>query len=159
MEPVRPQVDAYLLDWIAREPLRREWFFEQRDGDCRLMGSLAVCLSETAPMWARAVATVAESVVSTLWATKPKPARQHVPATRLTQGHRREAKGNPAYPPAQPVPPPTAVCRVYGASVKPDRNCCVSCVPTVARKTLMEAAKLGRVAGHSPEPGTRQAEK
>jgi len=24
-------MDAYLLDWIAREPLRREWFFEQRD--------------------------------------------------------------------------------------------------------------------------------
>jgi len=24
MEPVRPQVDSYLLDWISREPLRRE---------------------------------------------------------------------------------------------------------------------------------------
>jgi CRISPR-associated protein Cas1 len=42
MEPVRPQVDAYLLDWIGREPLRRECFFEQRDGTCRLMGSFAV---------------------------------------------------------------------------------------------------------------------
>jgi len=28
MEPVRPQVDAYVLDWITRQPLRREWFFE-----------------------------------------------------------------------------------------------------------------------------------
>ena len=37
MEPVRPQVDAYLLDWLTREPLRREWFFEKRDGNCRLM--------------------------------------------------------------------------------------------------------------------------
>jgi CRISPR-associated protein Cas1 len=42
VEPIRPQVDAYLLDWIGREPLQREWFFEQRDGTCRLMGSFAV---------------------------------------------------------------------------------------------------------------------
>ena len=45
MESVRPQVDTYLLDWLRREPLRREWFFEQRDGNCRLMGSFAVRLS------------------------------------------------------------------------------------------------------------------
>jgi hypothetical protein len=33
MEPVRPQIDAYLLDWITRQPLKRDWFFEQRDGN------------------------------------------------------------------------------------------------------------------------------
>ena len=53
MEPVRPEVDAWVLDWITREPLKREWFFEQPDGNCRFMASLAVRLSETAPMWAR----------------------------------------------------------------------------------------------------------
>ena len=26
MEPVRPQVDAYLLDWITRQPLKRDGF-------------------------------------------------------------------------------------------------------------------------------------
>jgi CRISPR-associated protein Cas1 len=31
MEPVRPLVDAYVLDWITREPLRRSWFFEKGD--------------------------------------------------------------------------------------------------------------------------------
>ena len=50
MEPIRPDVDAWLLDWITREPLRREWFFEQRDGNCRLMASFATRLAETAPM-------------------------------------------------------------------------------------------------------------
>ena len=30
MEPVRPRVDAFLLDWITREPLKRAWFFEQQ---------------------------------------------------------------------------------------------------------------------------------
>src|SRR5579863_1232462 len=29
MEPIRAQVDAYLLDWVTRQPLRREWFFEE----------------------------------------------------------------------------------------------------------------------------------
>ena len=44
MEPVRPHVDAYLLDWITRQPLSREWFFEKRDGNCRSMGPVAaVC--------------------------------------------------------------------------------------------------------------------
>jgi CRISPR/Cas system-associated endonuclease Cas1 len=53
MEPVRPQVDAWVLDWITRQPLKREWFFEQRDVTCRLMSSLAVRLAETAPTWGR----------------------------------------------------------------------------------------------------------
>lgn len=40
MEAARPQVDAYLLEWITRQPFRREWFFEQRNGSCRLMAGL-----------------------------------------------------------------------------------------------------------------------
>jgi hypothetical protein len=51
MEPVRSEIDAYLLDWITRQPLRREWFSEQRDGNCRLAGSFAVRLSETSPIF------------------------------------------------------------------------------------------------------------
>ena len=31
IEPGRPMVDAYLLNWVGRETLKREWFFEQRD--------------------------------------------------------------------------------------------------------------------------------
>ena len=53
MEPVRPHVDAYLLDWITKQPLKREWFFEERNGNCRLLGSFVSRLSETAPIWAR----------------------------------------------------------------------------------------------------------
>ena len=55
MEVVRPQVDAFLLDWITRETLKREWFLEQGDGNCRLMAQLAIKLSETAPTWGRAI--------------------------------------------------------------------------------------------------------
>src|ERR1700730_9151753 len=42
MEVVRPQVDAFLLDWITRETLRRERFLEQRDGNCGLMAQLSI---------------------------------------------------------------------------------------------------------------------
>lgn len=31
MEVVRPDVDAFVLDWIKRGPLPRDHFFEQRD--------------------------------------------------------------------------------------------------------------------------------
>jgi CRISPR-associated endonuclease Cas1 len=33
MEPLRPEVDSFVLKWLRREPLRREWFFEQRNGN------------------------------------------------------------------------------------------------------------------------------
>src|SRR5438132_8807011 len=69
MEPVRPQVDAYLLDWITRQPLHREWFFEERDGNCRLMAPFASQLSKTVPIWGRAVAPIAEWVARAFWST------------------------------------------------------------------------------------------
>ena len=62
MEPLRPEVDAYVLNWLRREPLRREWFFEQRNGNCRLMASFASHLAETSSTWAQRVAPVAEWV-------------------------------------------------------------------------------------------------
>ncbi len=42
-EPMRSGVDSYILDWITRQPLKREWSFEKRDGDCRFMAPFA-CL-------------------------------------------------------------------------------------------------------------------
>ena len=80
MEPVRPQVDAFLLDWIMKEPLKREWLFEQSDGNCRLMASFAARLSETAPMWGRAVAPIAEWVTRALWSSSARLARESAPA-------------------------------------------------------------------------------
>ena len=55
MEPVRPQVDAFLLDILTRQEVKREWFFEQRDGNCRLMAGITAMLAETTGKWAAAV--------------------------------------------------------------------------------------------------------
>jgi CRISPR-associated endonuclease Cas1 len=95
MEPVRPQVDAFLLDWLRRGPLQKKCFFEQREGNCRLMGEFAVQLSETSGIWRQALGPVAEWIAHTLWATISSPSRGRAPATRLTQDRKREAKGIP----------------------------------------------------------------
>ena len=94
MEPARPHVDAYLLKWITDGPLRREWFFEQRDGNCRLTGSFAQQLSESLSTWSRVVAPIAEWTSRMLWSTARKPAKLILQPTYLTQSHRRLAKGN-----------------------------------------------------------------
>ena len=66
MEAVRPSVDAWLLDWIMREPFRRSDFFEERNGNCRLLKTLTSKLSETMSVWGKLVAPWAEYVARTL---------------------------------------------------------------------------------------------
>ena len=151
MEAIRPQVDAYVLDWISREPLRRQWFFEKHDGNCRLMASFAVRLSETARTWGHAVAPVAEWISRTLWSTLRKPARQIYPATRLTQSRRRQAKGGPPAAPSDRAPKAPRVCRTCGEPLKRGKSYCVSCSVPVSRANLIEAAKLGQIATHRPK--------
>jgi hypothetical protein len=150
MEAVRPEIDAYLFDWVSREPLRRNWFFEESDGNCRLMGSFAVKLSETSVTWARAVAPAAEWVARKLWSTLRKPAQQKFPATRLTQSRRREAKGGVAKIDVKSVPQISRICRTCGADLKLGKQYCAACSVSVSRKNLLEIAKSGRVATHSP---------
>jgi CRISPR-associated endonuclease Cas1 len=149
MEPVRPKVDAYLLDWIMRGPLRKEWFFEQRNGNCRLMGPFAAQLSETAPSWGSAVASYAERAARILWSTIQRSARKFSLATRLTQSHRRQAKGGTADLPARPTPRPRVLCRICGVPINSGDKYCRVCAVTVSKENLIEAAKFGRVATHS----------
>jgi CRISPR-associated endonuclease Cas1 len=150
MEPIRPRVDAYVLDWILRSPLRREWFFEQRDGNCRLMGSFAQRLSETAPTWASAVAPIAEQICRIFSTSVPKRAKRVFPSTRLTQNSRREGRGIPVDLSIEAPPRPEAVCRKCGASTG-GNQCCPACAPIASGERLVEAAKLGRIATRTPE--------
>ena len=92
MEPVRPKVDALLLNLLTSEQLRREWFFEQRDGNCRLMASFATMLSETAIIWRKEVASFAEWIAKCFWDSRMRPTRSDVPATRLTQRQRSQGR-------------------------------------------------------------------
>ena len=158
MEAVRPDVDAFLVDWITRETLRREWFFEQPDGNCRLMASLAVRLSETAPAWGRAVAPVAEWVAPNFWTKHRKPpVGEKLRATHLTQRRRSEGRGSDFVLKATPAPRPQNVCAGCGVTTKEGQNC-PKCGREISRDKLIELAKLGRIAAHSPKSQKKQAE-
>ena len=156
MEPIRPQVDAYLVDWLIRAPLHREWFFEQRDGNCRLMSSLAVKLSETSDIWARAVAPFAEGIARSIWSMTSKRARSDAPATRLTQSRKREAKGISSDVHTKLISKPPALCRICGGALNRALKYCRGCMPTISRENVQEAAKLGRLATHKLQAQARR---
>jgi CRISPR-associated endonuclease Cas1 len=158
MEPARPHVDAYLLKWITGGPLRRQWFFEQRDGSCRLMGSFAQRLSESLSTWSRVVAPIAEWTTQMLWSTAWKPRRLAVPPTHLTQSHRRLAKGK-LNPPIGSPPRPAQLCRTCGANVTAKHRYCPSCAVAVSTEELIKAAQKGRLSSHSQEAQASRSEK
>jgi CRISPR-associated endonuclease Cas1 len=155
LEPVRPQVDAYLLDWITRQPLKREWFFEQRDGNCRLMAPLAVRLTETASTWGRAVAPVAEWVAQAFWSSPSRSAnkKSFVP-TPLTQRRRSEGRGKRCTGRANSVPRQPKICEVCGAEGVQNRYCS-SCAVEVARENMAQVALIGHTKPKDPRVKAR----
>jgi CRISPR-associated endonuclease Cas1 len=159
MEPIRPNIDGYVLNWILEQPLRWEWFFEQRDGNCRLMASLTVRLTETAPMWARAVAPLAEWVAKQLWRRKRTPEHKSEPPTRLTQARRREAQGGTSLQPELAAPRRKNICRGCGKTLTRGRDHCAQCAVDPASERLFNAARLGRTVAHTQEARAREGQK
>jgi len=157
MEPVRPQVDAFLLDWIMREPLKREWLLEQSDGNCRLMAPFAARLSETAPMWGHAVAPFAEWVSRAFWSSSAKLTRESAPPTRLTQRTKRELTGAPSLPSPIKVPRRDNLCRGCGKTIQDGSTNCATCAVGDATKNMLDAARIGRQIAKSPESRLKQA--
>jgi hypothetical protein len=157
MEPARPQVDAYVLDWIMREPLKRQWFFEMPDGNCRLTASFAAQLSETAPMWARAVAPFAEWVTRALWSSSAKLCREPAPPTRLTQRTKREVKGAPSLPSPIRAPKRENLCPECGKTIRAESTKCASCSVSDATKNILDAARIGRQTANSPQARNKHA--
>jgi len=131
--------------------LKQEWFFEQRDGNCRLMSSLAVRLSETAPTWGRAVAPIAEWVAQSVWTSARKTARrdQMLP-TRLTQSQRTLGRGKEFILDSTPALYPEKICPGCGATTRLGRHC-PKCGREVSKEKLIELAKVGRAAAKSAE--------
>jgi len=157
MEPVRPQVDTFLLDWIMKEPLKREWLFEQSDGNCRLMAPFASRLSETVPMWGHAVAPFAEWVTRAFWSSSAKLARESAPPTRLTQRTKREVKGAPPLPPSIRAPSRENLCRGCGKTIQDGRTNCAPCAVGDATNNMLDAARIGRATANGPEAQSKRA--
>ena len=157
MEAARAEVDAYVLDWVTRQPLRREWFVEQRDGNCRLTAALAVRLAETAPLWGRAVAGTAEWVAQQLWSTTRKRTQADFPPTHLTQTHRREAKRMSPETIRLVVPQVDNLCPGCGKRILDRSASCVRCGLGDATKNMLNAARIGRRTANGPEARAKHA--
>ena len=157
MEPIRPQVDAYLLDWLTQGPLKREWFFEQRDGNCRLMGPFAGKLSESASMWRRALAPFAEGIARALWSSTPKRRLENL-STPLTQTRKRKARNIAATKKTEVVLNVPNVCGICGRIIATTCKYCRICATTIRRENVIKASKLGRLETHKPQAQARRSE-
>ena len=156
MEPCRPDVDSYVLEWITKQTLNREWFAEQRDGNCRLVSDFAAQLSETLSIWHRLVAPITEWVASSLWSTIRKPDAPL--ATRLTQNNKRAAKGRLPQSVCKAIPSQQNVCLVCGKPIERSHRWCAECSQKNSTAALIEGAKLGRIIAHDPQARTRLKE-
>jgi uncharacterized Zn finger protein (UPF0148 family) len=78
--------------------------------------------------------------------------------TRLTEGHRRHAKGISPSHSANHFPQLPTVCRTCGVVIKSGQRYCASCAATVSKDELVKAAHRGRVASHSRKAQARRAE-
>ena len=151
MEPCRPRgVDAFVLNWLQSEPLRRSDFWEDRNGNCRIVSSLAIKFCETSDTWRRLVAPVAEYVAQELWssvskATSTSKLGRQLIATRLTQRNKREVKGSGV--PSVNAPKPDRVCRGCGKSVRRGKRHCQRCAVAVTNENF----DAGRKSAQPPE--------
>jgi CRISPR-associated endonuclease Cas1 len=159
LEPVRPEVEKWLLSWIASEPLRRADFFETATGNVRLMAPMCTKLSETVSVWGKLVAPWAEYVARTLWmAAKPGRTRNSLPPTRLTQQRRTEAKGKVWIADAVEPSKTDHLCRGCGKPITKGRTNCADCAIGSGTERLVDAARSGRIAGHTPEAIAKEAQ-
>ena len=105
------------------------------------MNSLAARLTETAPVWSRVVAPVAEWVAQALWnLARSKNTDGSVP-TRLTQRRRSEGRGTEFQAKAVPLSRRPKICEVCGAERVQNRYC-QSCAVEVARESMAQVALI-----------------
>jgi hypothetical protein len=148
---------AYVLHWIARQPLKRSWFFEERNGNCRLMADLATQLAETTSTWARLVAPFAEWAMREIASTTRT--RRSISPTRLTQNHRRDSKGETFRPePTTPVRQPN-MCNVCGSEIGRRQKRCGVCALVPSTERLTAVAAKGLIASHTPEAQAKRSKK
>jgi CRISPR-associated endonuclease Cas1 len=89
MEPIRPAVEAFVLDLVTERTFRKADFVETSDGHVRLRAPFTHRLTETLPEWRQALGPIAEHVAHVLGAVM---AGKYHPATPLTSRNVRDAQ-------------------------------------------------------------------
>jgi CRISPR-associated endonuclease Cas1 len=143
MEPVRPEVDAFVLDMVERRTFRKAEFTETADGHVRLLSPLTHELAETMPKWGKSLGPIAEHVAhvfgkamdGTYAAATPLTSRrlrdaQAVVKARKVEASRRAATSRVLQrPAAQPAALALWTCPDCGGAVTNPRHVrCDACI-------------------------------
>lgn len=137
-------MDAFLFDWISGRALKREWFFERLERQLLphgkpcldSLGNCADVASRRGSVWrvGRPHVVVSEATFRTRRPTGDSGDRR-----------RRELNGATLMPPAPPAPKPQNICKICGASSRPDQKYCGSWAPIFQgeqiRKLLIRPAR------------------
>ena len=152
MEPLRPAVDRYLLDVLARRTFGSRDFFETRTGVCRLVAPLTYELAETIGPWERLALPLAQDVARMLVGLEADQADRRPRKTAAPMA--REKRSPTTTAPRIRTPRPR--CAVCGNPVRrrPDRTCSPEC-ETRARVAAgyARAAKLQEMSQRLREAG------
>jgi len=168
MEPVRPQVDGFVLELLESRAFRKQDFFETRKGVCRVMPPLTGLLAETAPRWAAVVAPIAERLARQLLGkgdSQKIASRQQPIPTPLTQSNRSKGRDAVRKRAARSSRSKRAkiakACVVCGADLPGhQRRYCTDCRPIRSRDAVAKAHEIlreRRLAGTDPAHGGKAA--
>ena len=163
MEPVRPHVDAFVLNLARTRTFSAKDFAETREGACRLASSLAQELAPTMATWAKLVAPYAEAVarhVARLAKSGLGMAAPIGPKPALDRA-RVKVRLRPIAAPAAPkavrsVPIATAAnaCRSCGAKLTiRKRLFCDQCLPDRRREAQRATRRRLPLPGASEDRG------
>jgi CRISPR-associated endonuclease Cas1 len=126
MEPVRPEVDGFVLELLATRVFAVADFVETREGSCRLAPDLARILANTAPRWAARVRPIVATMALELEHTAASPKKTGAREVGRFPGmlQRRTRGGGSREAHTSPAPR----CRECGASISRARYAkCLAC--------------------------------
>lgn len=96
MEPLRPMVDRFVLDFLARHTFSREDVFELLDGQCRLLPPITEQLAGTAALWARLAVPEAQRLAAKLLAAESEQTARAREARALSTSRPRAPRARRA---------------------------------------------------------------
>jgi len=156
MEPVRPVVEAHVLELAAGRTFRARDLTETREGVCRLLSPFTHELAEIMGGLALVVAPVAERVVSMLAGSSDRPVAARTP---LTRAGRRQGR----LPPAPRLPGIIRSCVDCGGAVGRRAQRCGPCATARRGELAARASEAARAAAErrrtegTAAPGTDAA--
>jgi hypothetical protein len=150
MEPVRPEVDAYVLGLLGGRTFRWADFIETRQGGCRIVAPLTHELAATLPSWEARLAPIVEGVARAI-ASGPNSRVRRLP-TLLTGSARsagRDSIRRRTQSGARPQTPSVAKCRTCGTTLPDKRSIrCDACRPgrQAEQRAELRSAGVARLA-------------